>query len=170
MTMPTTVKTRSTIRAIHEDCPYEVNDPVFLLRNENSLLLGKLRLLEQGEKNPEAVKGLLETIIRDSEVHFKREAILLRALDEKLEFGGRSFHRLIIEHETLLNMARQILHACFCIRGNSDGQKGLRHQFEEFTGQCRRHIHHVEKVVYLLAHTRLSKQHRNQLVKQILTV
>jgi hemerythrin-like domain-containing protein len=149
--MPTTVKVRPAIRKIHEDCPYEANDPVFLLRNEHSMLLGKLRLLEQGEKDPGAVKGLLQTIIRDSEVHFQREAFLLDALAEKLEFGGRSFHRLIIEHETLLNMARQLFHTCLRFSGDSGESKEhecLGQRFGEFARQFRDHIHHVEKVVY----------------------
>lgn len=168
--MPTTVKAIPPIRAIHEDSPYEANDPVFLLRNEHSMLLGKLRLLEQGEKDPGAVKGLLQTIIRDSEVHFKREAFLLDALAEKLEFGGRSFHRLITEHEKLLNMAHQLLSPGVCVRGNSADWECRGQQFGKFARQFRDHINHVEKVVYLLARTRLSIQHQKQLATKILTV
>ena len=168
--MSTTVKPRPTIRAVHEDCPYEADDPVFLLRNEHSMLLGKLRLLERGEKDPGAVKGLLQTIIRDSEVHFRREALLLRALDEKLEFGGRSFHPLLVEHETLLNMARQLHNTGVRFSKNSEEWECLGQQFGEFARQFRDHIHHVEKVVYLLARTRLSRHHQKELAKQILTV
>ena len=168
--MPTTIKARPTVRAIQEDCPYEADDPVFLLRNENSMLLGKLRLLEIGEKDPIADKSLLHTIIRDSEVHFKREAFLLHALAEKLEFGGRSIHRLIVEHQTLLNMARQLFDAGVGFGGNSQMEECLGPRFGKFARQFRDHIHHVEKVVYLLARTRLSRQHQKQLAKQILTV
>lgn len=138
--------------------------------DEHSMLLGKLRFLEQGEKDPKAVKGLLQTIIRDSEVHFRREALLLYALAEKLEFGGGSFHCLMSEHNTLLNMARQLLKAGVGFGGNPKEGECLGQQFGEFTKQFRDRIHHVEKVVYLLACTRLSKQHQKQLAKQILTV
>ena len=164
------VKGKHTRGVIHEDCPYEVDDPVFLLRNEHSMLLGKLRLLEQGDKDSVAVRGLLLTIIRDSEVHFKREAFLLRALAEKPEFGGQSIHRLIIEHETLMTMARQLLHPGGGLHGNSNECGCLRQRFGEFTKQFCDHIHHVEKVVYILARTRLSRNHQKQLAKQILTV
>ena len=168
--MSTTVKAKPAIGAVHEDCPYEADDPVFLLRNDHSMLLGKLRLLEQGDKAPGAVKGLLETMIRDSEIHFKREAFLLRALAEKFEFGGRSFHRLIIEHEILLNMARQLLSAGVGFGGNSENEECSGQRFGEFAKQFRNQIHHVEKVVYLLARTRLSEQDQKQLAQQILAV
>ena len=168
--MPTLVKTKSSTRAMQEDCPVEANDPVLLLRNEHSMLLGKLRLLEQGDKDAEAVKGLLQTIIRDSEVHFMREAILLHALAEKLEFGGRSFHRLVLEHETLLAMAHQLLNSIDQISGSAQPRGGGEQTFGKFAERFRAHIHHIEKVVYVLARTRLSKHHQKLLAKQILSV
>ena len=147
-----------------------VNDPIFLLRNEHTSLLGQLWLLEHTEKTNETIAEILQALMRDSEVHFKREALLLQALDEKLELGGRSFHRLVREHATLLKMARQFLGTRVLITGDSEGGECLAQQLGEFVRQFLGHINHVEKVVYLLARTRLSRQHQKQLAKLILTV
>ena len=152
------------------DCPYEATDPVCLLRNEHSLLLGKLRLLEQGEKDPGAVKGLMRTIIRDSEVHFKREALLLRALAEKLESGGRSFHHLTDEHEDLERQAHYLLQnlETYSKRGARTGAVGC--LIREYATLFREHIHHEETVVYILVRTRLTIQQQQHLAREILSV
>jgi len=147
-----------------------VDNPIFLLRNEQTSLLGQLWLLEHTENTHETITEILQALMRDSEVHFKREALLLQALEEKIEFGGRSFHRLIREHATLLKMARQLLSACVLFSGDSDGWECVGQQLKEFTEQFRGHIHHVERVIFLLARTRLSRHHQKQLAKQILTV
>ena len=148
----------------------EIDDPIFLLRNEQTSLLGQLWLLEHTENANETITEILQALMRDSEVHFKRETLLLQALDEKLELGGRSFHRLIIEHAILLKMGRQFLGTRVLISGDSQGWECLAQQLGEFVRQFRGHINHVEKVVYLLARTRLSRQHQKQLAKLILTV
>ena len=56
------------------------DNPIALLRNEHTALLGQLHLLEQGEETGQKIPTLLRTIIRDSTVHFKRETLLFKAL------------------------------------------------------------------------------------------
>ncbi len=158
------------IKSTEQEQVCGIDDPIFLLRNEQTSLLGQLWLLEHAENTHETMTEILQALLRDSEVHFKREALLLQALDEKLELGGRSFHRLTREHATLRKMANQLLASRVLFSKDSEGWECLGQQVEKFARQFRGHIHHVERVVYLLARTRLSKQHQKQLAKQILTV
>jgi len=147
-----------------------VNDPIFLLRNEQVTLWGQLLLLEQNGKTQETVVEILQALMRDSEVHFKRESLLLQALAEKLELGGQPFHSLIEEHATLLKMARQLLATRMLFRRDSAEGECFDQQLGKFAKQFRGHIHHVEQVIFLLARTRLSRPLQKQLAKQILTI
>ena len=64
-----------------------ISDPILLLRNEHTALFGQLWLLEHIEKTQEHLKEVLQALLRDSEVHFKREALLLLAIEEKSRTG-----------------------------------------------------------------------------------
>lgn len=144
------------------------NDPVCLLKSEHVVLLGQLRLLERAEETGEETVAVLRTLIRDSAVHFRREVLLFRALGPKLGSGGRSLCPLTDEHRALRRNAERLLKDITLPRKNADTKGGARRRLRQFTRQFRAHIQHEEKVVYLLAQTRLTEQHRSKVAKQML--
>ena len=132
--------------------------PVALLKNDHKALLGQLGILERFEREQEEIATVLKTILRDCSVHFKREAILFHALDKKLNTGGRSLHPLIREHRDLKKQVTSLLKQLTQSTGVSKLPATIRQDLREFATGFRTHIQHEERVVFLLAETRLTKK------------
>jgi hemerythrin-like domain-containing protein len=143
-------------------------DPVALLKNEHKALLGQLGILERAEGDREEIALILKTLIRDCTVHFRREALLFDELDTKLSPGGRSLHPLIKEHRDLKRHATNLLKEVTRREESSQFLKSMRLQLCELATQFRAHIQHEEKVVFLLARTRLTEKVRLNITKKML--
>ena len=144
------------------------DDPVALLKNDHKALLGQLGILERFERKQEEIATVLKTILRDCTVHFKREAILFNALDAKLSTGGRSLHPLIQEHRELKKHVTSLLKQLTQSNGVSKLPTTIRQDLRELTHDFRAHIHHEEKVVFLLAETRLTKKSQLSVFRKML--
>ena len=79
LSSPVMVATKSTEK--EQVCG--VDNPIVLLRNEQTSLLGQLWLLEHTEKTNETIAEILQALMRDSEVHFKREARASRSVSRR---------------------------------------------------------------------------------------
>ena len=143
-------------------------DPVALLKNDHKALLGQLGILERFERKQEEIATVLKTILRDCTVHFKREAILFNALDQKLNTGGRSLHPLIQEHRELKKHVTSLIKQLTQSNGVSKLPTTIRQDLRELTHYFRAHIHHEEKVVFLLAETRLNKKSQLSVFRKML--
>jgi len=143
-------------------------DPVALLKNEHEALLGQLGILERAEGDREEIALILKTLIRDCTVHFRREALLFDELDTKLSPGGRSLHPLVQEHRELKKHASSLLKEMTQKEKGPQSLKGMRSHLHEFATQFRSHIQHEEKVVFLLAKTRLTEKVRKDITKKML--
>ena len=144
------------------------NNPVAFLKNEHKALLGQLGILERMEGGRNEITTVLKTLIRDCSVHFGREAILFNELDTKLGAGGRSLHPLIKEHRDLKKHAATILKELSQPNRASQGATSIHHTLREFTHHFRAHIQHEEKVVFLLAETRLTKKVQLSVLRKML--
>jgi hemerythrin-like domain-containing protein len=144
------------------------NDHVALLKNEHKALLGQLEILERSEGEPEEIASVLKTLVRDCTVHFRREALLFNLLNTKLGTGGRSLHPLIKEHRELKKHATTLLKEISKTQGVILPLKTMRHDLHELANQFRAHIQHEEKVVFLLARTRLTDRDRRTVAKKML--
>ena len=139
-----------------------------LLKNEHKALLGQLEILEQLEGEPEEIVIVLKTLIRDCTVHFRREMLLLTLINTKLSTGGRFLHPLIKEHRELKKHATTLLKKLTKTQGVTLPLKTRRHDLHELANQFRAHIQHEEKVVFLLAGTRLTDGERRTVTKKML--
>ena len=146
------------------------DDPIVLLKNEHTNLLGQIHLLESYDVSPDQASHVLKTLLRDSHVHFKREAIVLEALGHKLGAGGDSLEALKNEHSELRQTAATLLKQITPLEHQSElwGEAHLRPLLRRFTKQFRSHIQHEEKVVYVLVGTRLSLEQRRSVVQKML--
>ena len=144
------------------------NDPVALLKNEHRAILGQLGILEQLEGDPEEIAIVLKALIRDCTVHFKREALLFNQLNPKLSTGGRSLHPLIKEHRELKKHALTLFKELTKTPGGTLPLTTMRHDLHELADKFRTHIQHEEKVVFLLAWTRLTDRERQTIAKEML--
>ena len=144
------------------------DDPLALLKNDHKALLGQLGILERFERKQEEIATLLKTILRDCTVHFKREAILFNALDEKLNTGGRSLHPLIQEHRELKKHITRLIKQLTPSNGVSKLPMTIRQDLRKLTNDFRAHIQHEEKVVFLLAETRLSNKSQLSVFRKML--
>ena len=106
--------------------------------------------------------------MRDCSVHFRREAILFNELDTKLGIGGRSLHPLIKEHRELKNLAANLIKDLTHTNGVSQVPTSMRRNLRELTRGFRAHIQHEEKVVFLLAETRLTKKAQLRVLRKML--
>ena len=143
-------------------------DPVTLLQHDHTAILAQLRILDRVESKQQGITTVLKTLLRDCTVHFNREAILFHALDEKLNTGGRSFHPLIQDHRDLKKHVTSLIKQLTPIHGASKLPTATRHDLRELTKDFRAHIHHEEKVVFLLAETRLTKKTRLSVFRKML--
>jgi hemerythrin-like domain-containing protein len=146
------------------------DDPIVLLKNEHTNLLGQIHLLESYDLSPEKASHVLKTLLRDSQVHFKREAIVLEALGPKLGAGGESLDALKNEHSEIRQTATTLLKQITRLENQSElwGEAHLRPLLRRFTKQFRSHIQHEEKVVYVLVRTRLSSEQQRRVAQQML--
>ena len=144
------------------------DDPVALLKNDHKALLGQLGILERGDREQKEIVTILKTLLRDCTVHFKREAILFNALDAKLSTGGRSLHPLIQEHRELKKHATSLIKQLTQPNGASKLPTMIRQDLRELTHDFRAHIQHEEKVVFLLAETRLTKKSQLSVFRKML--
>ncbi len=135
-------------------------------------LLGQLRLLELGQTVNGGSSSVLRALIRDCVVHFRREAILLRSLAPKLGNRRQSLESLSIEHRSLKQQAAQLLKQGGRPRSESDRVANARvgSLVLEFTQRFRAHIQHEERVIHVLARTRLATQQRRRIAAQMLAV
>lgn len=152
------------------DSRLSTEDPVVLLKNEHTRLLGQIQLLESHDVTIDQASTVLKTILRDSQVHFKREAIVFEALGPKLGTGGESLQALKNEHIELGQTASALLRAITQLNNRSElwEEAHLRPQLRRLTKQFRAHIQHEEKVVYVLVRTRLSSEHQRRVAKKML--
>ncbi|MDX1411037.1 MAG: hemerythrin domain-containing protein [Nitrospirales bacterium] len=148
-----------------------IDDPIVLLKNEHTNLLGQIHLLESHGVTPEKAGNVLKTLLRDSQVHFKREAIVLEALGPMLGAGGESLEALKKEHRQLKKTATTLLKHITRLEHQSKlwGEAHLRPLLQGFTKQFRSHIQHEEKVVYVLVRTRLTLEQQGRIAHQMLT-
>ena len=152
------------------DSGLNTDDPIVLLKNEHTNLLGQIQLLESHDVTTDRASIVLKTLLRDSQVHFKREAIVFEALGPKLGTGGESLQALKNEHSELRQTASDLLKQITRLDNQSElwGEDHLRSQLRRLTKQFRAHIQHEEKVVYVLVHTRLSPDQQRRVAQQML--
>ena len=143
-------------------------DPVALLKNEHKALLGQLGILERAEGDRGEMALVLKTLIRDCTVHFRRETLLFNELDTKLSPGGRSLHPLMKEHRDLKKHASNLLKDMSQMGQEAQSLKRMQAHLCEFATKFRSHIEHEEKIVFILAGTRLTKKDRQDIVKKML--
>lgn len=144
------------------------HDPVAFLKNEHKALLGQLGILEQLEGDREEAAIVLKTLIRDCTVHFRREALLFNLLNTKLDTGGRSLHPLTKEHRELKKHATTLLKEFTRTKGVTKPLKSMRHHLHELANHFRAHMQHEERVVFILAKTRLTKKARVTVLRKML--
>jgi len=159
------------IKAKNENAYLLIDDPVQLLKNEHLPLLGQLHLLEKSSR--EAGKEtivVLKTLLRDSTVHFRREALLFRVLGLKLGKGGGSLHPLVAEHCSLKRSAGNLIRAMSLQEGSAPGQQQIGSQVNNFAKQFRSHIDHEETVIFVLARTRLPFEQQKKIAQEMLMV
>jgi hemerythrin-like domain-containing protein len=152
------------------DSGLSTDDPIVLLKNEHTNLLGQIHLLESHDVTTDKASNVLKKILRDSQVHFKREAIVFEALGPKLGTGGESLQALNNEHSELRQTASALLKQITRLENQSElwGEAHLRPQLRRLTKQFRSHIQHEEKVVYVLVRTRLSPDQQRRVAQQML--
>lgn len=146
------------------------DDPIIFLRNEHTSLLGQLVLLEKDDLGPDEARNVLKTLLRDSRVHFNREAILFGELGPKLGAGGEAINILAEEHRELRQTATTILKQMGRLRNQAGSwrEANFRSQLQNLTRQFRAHIQHEEKVVYLLVQTRLTPEQQRKVAQHML--
>lgn len=146
------------------------DDPIVLLKNEHTNLLGQIHLLESPDLTIGKASNVLKKILRDSQVHFKREALVFEALGSKLGTGGESLQALKNEHSELRQTASALLKRITRLENQSElwGDVHLRPQLRRLTKQFRSHIQHEEKVVFVLVRTRLSPDQQRIVAQQML--
>ena len=152
------------------DSRLATDDPILLLKNEHTVLLGQLRLLERGDLTRNGTRSLLKTLLRGCKVHFKREDILFGVLGPKLGAGGESLDALADEHRELRRKAGELLKQIARPEGSSGSRRMayLRPLLREFTKQFRTHIQHEEKVVFVLVRTRLTLEQQRRVAMKML--
>ena len=74
-------------RSSKNDSGLTTEDPIVLLKNEHTILLGQIHLLESHDVTTDQASNVLKKLLRDSQVHFKREAIVFEALGEHDDAG-----------------------------------------------------------------------------------
>jgi len=160
----------SQTRASTNDSRQDKEDPIVLLKNEHTTLLGQIHLLESHDVTTDQASNVLKKLLRDSQVHFKREAIVFEALGPKLGTGGESLQALKNEHSELRQTASALLKQIIRLENQSElwGEAHLRPQLRRLTKQFRSHIQHEEKVVYVLVRTRLSPDQQRRVAQQML--
>jgi|GEM_PF-6510655 len=159
------------LRAQNQNISLLMDNPVQLLKNEHLALWGQLYLL--GESSREAGKettAVLKTLLRDSTVHFRREALLFRALGSELGKGGGSLHPLVAEHCSLKRSAGNLIRAIILQEGGVSSKQRIGAQVNDFVKQFRSHIDHEETVVFVLAGTRLSFEQQKKIAREMLRV
>lgn len=136
------------------------------------MLLGQLHLLERDPPMYAGSSKVLRALVRDCAVHFRREAILLRSLAPKLGNGRQSLESLSVEHRSLKQQAARLLKQGGGPRSESDRGPNARggSLVLEFTKRFKAHIQHEEKVIYVLARTRLNVEQRKRIATKMLAV
>jgi len=145
-----------------------LEDPIAFLRNEQSSILSQLWVLEHTQRARVQVHHIVRALIRDSEVYLKREAIFLEYLDESCELGGRSFHRLIQEQDSIRELRQHVEAHVSRESSPTSSLESTLSGLEEFTTRFRDHLHHLDSVVFVLARTRLTVPQQKQLAYQLL--
>lgn len=147
-------------------------DPVALLTNAHTALLGQLRLLEQQKATEEEMAALLKALLRDSTLYFRREALLFKALSPKLNNQNQALQSLEEEQHALKREARDILQVLIDINGHQIGgwSKVIGPRLLGLTKQFRGHIRHVENVVGVLTKSRLTIDQQRNVALEMLAV
>lgn len=142
-------------------------DPLHVLRHEHETLLGQLVLLEGLAAQGESLAHVLKTLIRDSGVHFKREGILLQALNGKLGIS-HNLEPLREEHGALRRQAMCLFRKVHKMEMGREACELLHDEVPLFAKRFRDHIRHEEQVVYVLARSRLSCEEQQHIACRML--
>ncbi|RMH36001.1 MAG: hemerythrin domain-containing protein [Nitrospirae bacterium] len=142
-----------------------MDDPVSLLKNDHAVLLGQLALLEQQVENKETRLALLQALMRDCRVHFRREQVLFEGLRTALGSGGQSLDSLVQEHRELEEKIVKLMEA---MQGTCQHTIPDPEEIHTLIGQFQTHIRHEETVVFVLAGTRLTLAERQNIANQML--
>jgi hemerythrin-like domain-containing protein len=166
-------------------------DPVALLKREHDMIREQLRMIEtvmgtvrvggadassdRARSLPETDRVTLRELLRFFTsrvgIHFRREAVLMRALRQVL--GGRSgeFATLVDEHRVLKADASKIARKLTgggtrSLRLNGNDPLGIRDFVRHYQG----HIDCEEHVLYMLAEMRLTAEQKQRVGRRMLEV
>lgn len=106
-------------------------------------------------------------------VHFRREAVLVRALarvlDSKHE-GENQFEGLLNEHRLLQADAAGVVRKLKVKSDSKSPNEGNPYGIRSFVKHCRGHLACEEQVLYVLADMRLSEQQKRAVSRRMLQV
>lgn len=147
-----------------------MHDPTILLSHEHEALRGQLELLE--DPSEKELLAVLQTLQRDSTVHFKRENVLFEMLSSEFGQGGQQLKSLMIEHEGFKQETKDFIEMLTPVNGFSSYSlgAGLKKKLQCFADQFRAHIRHEETVVFLLAKSRLTPTQLRSISQKILAL
>lgn len=172
-----------------------VPDPILLLKREHEMILDRLRMIETAiapragdsllrgmqrvrraatERDRRTLRELVRFFTDQVGVHFSREGVLIatlsRTLGERQKARGR-FQALLREHRELQADALEIMNALNKkapdgpTRGGAD-PFGL----QSFIRQYRAHLSCEERILFVLAGTRLTAEQRLRMSRRMLQV
>lgn len=155
-----------------------VPDPILLLQREHEMILDHLRMIETtimprpvrsrtaGEPDLGTLRELFHFFTERVGVHFKREAVLVTALNGA--FGRRQkdrdrFKNLLCEHRTLKVDAAGIAKTLGRTTGNPDLLR-----IQSFIERFRAHLSCEKRILFVLAGRRLTAEQRLKVSRRML--
>ncbi|MBM4121233.1 MAG: hemerythrin domain-containing protein [Nitrospira sp.] len=166
-----------------------VPDPILLLKREHEMILDRLRMIETAiapraggpllrgmqrvrrattEPDRPTLRELLRFFTESTEVHFKREAVLITALNRALgrtQKDRNRFENLLCEHRTLKTDAAGIAKTLGKSTADADPLR-----IRSFIELFRAHLSCEERILFVLAGTRLTAEQRLRMSRRMLQV